>query len=94
MRTQIVFLISLLLVVSAFPAASAFAQYIPPASAPQCTDPATGAVVSCSYQPPSSTQGSSTQGSSTPRPSAAQSAANLNNAISAQTQRRTRRSSR
>jgi len=84
MRTQIVFLISLLLVVSAFPAASAFAQYIPPASAPQCTDPATGAVVSCSYQPPSSTQGSSTQGSSTPRPSAAQSAANLNNAIQQQ----------
>jgi hypothetical protein len=84
MRTQIVFLISLLLVVSAFPASSAFAQYVPPASAPQCTDPATGAVVSCSYQPPSSTQGSSTQGSSTPRPSAAQSAANLNNAIQQQ----------
>jgi hypothetical protein len=41
-------------------------------------------VVSCSYQPPSSTQGSSTQGSSTPRPSAAQSAANLNNAIQQQ----------
>jgi hypothetical protein len=41
-------------------------------------------VVSCSYQPPSNTQGSSTQGSSTPRPSAAQNAANLNNAIQQQ----------
>jgi len=53
---------------------------VPPASAPQCYDPATGAVVSCSYQAPSSTQGSST-----PRTSTHQSSATiLNNAIQQQ----------
>jgi hypothetical protein len=53
---------------------------VPPASAPQCYDPATGAVVSCSYQAPSSTQGSST-----PRTPAPQSSATiLNNAIQQQ----------
>jgi len=52
----------------------------PPASAPQCYDPATGAVVSCSYKPPSSTQGSSTP--RTPAPQS--SAAILNNAIQQQ----------
>ena len=51
----------------------------PPVPPPTCYDPSTGATVSCSYRPPSSTQGSST-----PRPSAAQSAANLNNAIQQQ----------
>lgn len=52
---------------------------VPPASPPQCYDPATGAPISCTAQRPTSTQGSST-----PRPSAAQSAANLNNAIQQQ----------
>ena len=53
---------------------------VPPASPPQCYDPATGAVVSCSYQAPSSTQGSSTPRPSTPKSSAA----TLNNALQQQ----------
>lgn len=52
----------------------------PPASAPQCYDPATGAVVSCSYQPPSSTQSSYTPRAPTPQSSAKI----LNNAIQQQ----------
>lgn len=88
MRTKNVLLIALVLVVSAFPVTSTLAQNIPappPASAPQCYDPATGATVSCSYQPPSSTQGSSTPRTSTPRSPAPQSSATiLNNAIQQQ----------
>jgi len=57
----------------------------PPASPPQCYDPATGAAVSCSYQAPSSTQGSSTPRTSTPRtPAPPSSATILNNAIQQQ----------
>jgi hypothetical protein len=52
---------------------------------PTCYDPSTGAVVSCSYQPPSSTQGSSTPRASTPRaPAQPSSATVLNNAIQQQ----------
>ena len=57
----------------------------PPVPPPTCYDPATGATVSCSYQAPSSTQGSSTPRTSTPRTPAPQSSATiLNNAIQQQ----------
>ncbi len=57
----------------------------PPVPPPTCYDPATGATVSCSYQAPSSTQGSSTPRTSTPRtPAAPSSATLLNNAIQQQ----------
>ena len=57
----------------------------PPVPPPTCYDPATGATVSCSYQAPSSTQGSSTPRTSTPRtPAPPSSATILNNAIQQQ----------
>ena len=57
----------------------------PPVPSPTCYDPSTGAEVSCSYQAPSSSQGSSTPRTSTPHTPAPQSSATiLNNAIQQQ----------
>jgi len=57
----------------------------PPVPSPTCYDPSTGAEVSCSYQAPSSSQGSSTPRTSTPHTPTPQSSATiLNNAIQQQ----------